>query len=98
MNKVKITVLKATLDQELAEEYGVEGLSACPMPGPDRLLRGLCETGRPLRPSLESNLSICFSLAHGGGNGLFYYGDWIRKPGVAICKPQRWVASRHLQA
>ncbi len=31
MNKVKITVLKATLDQELAEEYGVEGLSACPM-------------------------------------------------------------------
>ena len=26
-----------------------------------------------------------FALAHGTGNELFYYGDWIRKPGVAIC-------------
>ena len=31
MNKVKITVLKTTLDTELAAEYGVEGLTACPM-------------------------------------------------------------------
>ena len=28
MKQVKITVLKATLDKELAEEYGVEGLTA----------------------------------------------------------------------
>ena len=26
-----------------------------------------------------------FALAHGAGKELFYYGDWIRKPGVAIC-------------
>lgn len=26
-----------------------------------------------------------FALAHGAGNDLFYYGDWIREPGVAIC-------------
>lgn len=45
MTKVKITVLKTTLDEELAKEYGAEGLTAC----------------------------------------LFYNGDWIRKPGVAIC-------------
>ena len=25
-----------------------------------------------------------FALAHGTGENLFYYGDWIRKPGVAI--------------
>ena len=31
MKKVKIPVLKTTLDQELASEYGVEGLTACPM-------------------------------------------------------------------
>ena len=31
MNKVKITVLKTTLDKELALEYGAEGLTACPM-------------------------------------------------------------------
>lgn len=31
MKKVKITVLKTTLDKELAAEYGAEGLTACPM-------------------------------------------------------------------
>ena len=31
MKKVKITVLKTTLDAELAKEYGVEGLGPCPM-------------------------------------------------------------------
>ena len=31
MKKVKITILKTTLDEELAEEYGIEGLTACPM-------------------------------------------------------------------
>ncbi len=31
MKKVKITVLKTTLDRELAREYGVPGLKECPM-------------------------------------------------------------------
>ncbi|WP_455611672.1 TIGR04076 family protein [Cloacibacillus porcorum] len=31
MKKVKITVLKTTFDEELAREYGAEGLGACPM-------------------------------------------------------------------
>lgn len=31
MKKVKIIVLKTTLDNELAKEYGVEELTACPM-------------------------------------------------------------------
>lgn len=31
MNKVKITVLKTTLDKELAETYGIPGLGPCPM-------------------------------------------------------------------
>jgi hypothetical protein len=31
MNKCRITVLKKTFDKELAEEYGVEGLTKCPM-------------------------------------------------------------------
>ena len=31
MKKVKITVLRKTLQEDLAREYGVEGLSACPM-------------------------------------------------------------------
>lgn len=31
MKKVKITVLKTTLDRVLAAEYGAKGLTACPM-------------------------------------------------------------------
>lgn len=31
MKKVKITVLRKTLQEDLAREYGVEGLTACPM-------------------------------------------------------------------
>ncbi len=31
MKKVKITVLRKTLQEDLAKEYGVEGLTACPM-------------------------------------------------------------------
>ena len=31
MKKVKITILKTTLDKELASEYGIDGLTACPM-------------------------------------------------------------------
>ena len=31
MKKVKITVLKTTLDEQLAREYGAKGLTACPM-------------------------------------------------------------------
>ena len=31
MKKVKITILKTTLDRALAAEYGIDGLTACPM-------------------------------------------------------------------
>ena len=31
MKKVKITVLKTTLDKKFAEEYGIDGLTDCPM-------------------------------------------------------------------
>lgn len=88
MNKVKITVLKTTLDEELAAEYGVVGLDACPMlqagqtfyadyAKPD----GFCDE------AWKAIYQYVFALAHGVGEdgGLFYYGDWIRTPGVAIC-------------
>lgn len=31
MKKVKITILKTTLQEDLAKEYGVDNLSTCPM-------------------------------------------------------------------
>ena len=77
MKKVKITVLKTTLDKDLAQEYGIEGLTACPM----------LKSGQIFYADYAKPDGLCdvFALARGAGKELFYYGDWIRKPGVAIC-------------
>ena len=86
MNRVKITVLKTTLDEELAKEYGAEGLKACPMLRAGQVFYadnakpdGFCDE------AWKAIYQYVFALAHGMGNDLFYYGDWIRRPGVAIC-------------
>ena len=86
MKKVKITVLKTTLDQDLAREYGVEGLGPCPMLQAGQVFygdyakpQGLCDE------AWKAMYQYVFALAHGAEGALFYYGDWIRTPGVAIC-------------
>lgn len=86
MKKVKITVLKTTLDKELALEYGIEGLTACPMLKTGQTFyadyakpKGFCDE------AWKAIYQYVFALAHGTGDTLFYYGDWIRKPGIAIC-------------
>lgn len=86
MKKVKITVLKTTLDEELVLEYGVEGLTACPMMKQGQTFyadyakpEGLCDE------AWKAIYQYVFALSHGAENGLFYYGDWIKTPGVAIC-------------
>lgn len=88
MNKCKITVLKKTFDRELAEEYGAAGLTACPMLREGQVFHadyacpeGFCDE------AWKAIYQYVFALAHGAGQGggLFYYGDWIRKPGLAIC-------------
>ena len=86
MKRVKITVLKTTLDRGLAEEYGVEGLTACPMLQAGQVFyadyakpEGLCDE------AWKAIYQYVFALAHRAEKELFYYGDWIRKPGVAIC-------------
>lgn len=86
MKKVKITVLKTTLDKELAAEYGVKGLTACPMLKAGQVFyadyakpEGLCDE------AWKAIYQYVFALAHGAGSETFYYGDWIRKPEVAVC-------------
>lgn len=86
MKKVKITVLKTTFDKELAEIYGAEGLTACPMMRPGQVFyadyakpEGFCDE------AWKAIYQYAFALAHGTGEHLFYYGDWIKEPGVAIC-------------
>lgn len=86
MNKVKITVLKTTFDKELASEYGVEGLGTCPMLKVGQIFyadyakpEGFCDE------AWKAIYQYVFSLSHGCSKELFYYGDWIKMPGVAIC-------------
>ena len=86
MKRVKITVLKTTLDKELAAEYGVKGLTACPMLQAGQVFyadyakpEGLCDE------AWKAIYQYVFALAHGADKEPFYYGDWIDKPGVAIC-------------
>lgn len=86
MKKVRITVLKTTLDEQLAREYGVEGLGPCPMLREGQVFYadyakpdGLCDE------AWKALYQYAFALAHGAGGETFYFGDWIRTPGVAIC-------------
>jgi len=86
MKKVKITVLKKHFDKELAAEYGAEGLGACPMLREGQVFyadyakpEGFCDE------AWKAIYQYVFALAHGAGKEVFYYGDWIKKPGVAIC-------------
>lgn len=86
MKNVKITVLKTMFNQDLAEEYGVDGLTACPMMKEGQVFYasyakpdGLCDE------AWKAIYQYVFALAHGADAGLFYYGDWIKKPGTAIC-------------
>ena len=88
MNKVKITVIRTMFNEDLAKEYGAEGLKRCPMHKEGQVFyadyakpEGFCDE------AWKAIYQYVFALAHGcGDNGkLFYFGDWIRKPGVAIC-------------
>lgn len=86
MKKVRITVLKTTLDEALAREYGADGLGPCPMLQAGQVFHA--DYAKPDHFCDEAWKAIyqyVFALAHGTGNELFYYGDWIRVPGTAIC-------------
>lgn len=85
MHKVRITILKTTFDSELAREYCAAGLGPCPMMKSGQVFYadyakpdGFCDEAR------KAIYQYVFALAHGSGKDLFYFGDWIRKPGVAI--------------
>jgi uncharacterized repeat protein (TIGR04076 family) len=88
MNKVKVTVLDTTFNESLAEEYGVEGLGRCPFHKPgDEFLADFSRPEGFCDEAWKAIYQYVFALSHGVGSegGLFYFGDWIRKPGVAIC-------------
>lgn len=69
MKKVKITVLKTTLDKELAMEYGADNLTAFQCKKRSGFLCGLCKTRWIMRRGLESYISVCFCTGAWRGGG-----------------------------
>ena len=72
MKKVKITVLKTTLDKELAKEYGADGLTACPMLKEGQIFyadyvkpEGFCDE------AWKAIYQYAFALSHGAEKELF---------------------------
>lgn len=86
MKKCKITVLRKMFNKDLAEEYGVENLTACPMFKEGQIFYadyakpdGFCDE------AWKAIYQYVFALSHGADKELFYYGDWIKEKGIAIC-------------
>ena len=84
MKKVRITILKTTFQQELAEEYGMDGLTVCPLMEEGQVFYadyakpdGFCDE------AWKAIYQYVFALAH-GDDEIWYFEDWIKKPGVAI--------------
>ena len=84
MKKVRITILKTTFQQELAQEYGMDGLTVCPLMEEGQVFYadyakpdGFCDE------AWKAIYQYVFALAH-GADEIWYFGDWIKKPGVAI--------------
>ena len=84
MKKVKITILKTMLNEDLAKEYGICGLKACPMMKVGDVFyadyakpEGFCDE------AWKAIYQYVFALAH-GADEIWYFGDWIKKPGFAI--------------
>lgn len=72
MKNVKITILKTTLDAELAAQYGVPGLTACPMMREGQVFyadyakpEGFCDE------AWKAIYQYVFALAHGDGRPCF---------------------------
>lgn len=93
MKKVKITVLKTTLDEELAREYGADGLGPCPMLRAGQVFygdyakpEGLCDE------AWKAMYQYVFAGPWGGRGLILLWGlDWTAWCGHL--QLQRWVAA-----
>lgn len=85
MKKCKITVLKKYFDEELAKKYGAENLTPCKMfdIGQEFYADWECPKGF-CNEAWKAIYQYVFALSHGVDN-LFYYNNWIKEKGVAIC-------------
>lgn len=84
MEKVKITVIRRTIIEDLLKKYGNPDLGLCSRHREGQVFYcsdgwqkpdGLCDN------AWKSMMEYVMTLAHGGKN---FYGGWIKDPNVAI--------------
>ncbi len=85
MTQVKITVLKTTLFRDIVDEYAMPGVTPCTIFKEGQVFyagrgkpAGFCDT------AWKCISQYVFALQNGGGRNGFFFGDWIKEPGVAI--------------
>ncbi len=86
MKKCKLTILKTTLQEDLAKEYGIPNFSTCPLMKEGQVF--YASSAKPCGFCDEAWKAIyqyVFALAHGSEG--WYFNDWIdpKHKGVAIC-------------
>ena len=86
MKKVKITVLKRTLQKDLASEYGVDNLALCSRHKEEQtFINGYEKPAGFCDEAWKAISHYVFALAHGAPANEWFYQNWIKTPGVAIC-------------
>lgn len=83
MKDVRITVIKTTYNSELAAQYGVEGLPACPLHSPGQVFISN-QGGKPHGLCTEAWAAFeryVFALSSGSTG---FWPDWISVPGISI--------------
>ena len=84
MKKCKITVLKTEFYEDLAKEYGSEGIGPCPAHKVGDVFYG--DWAKPDHFCDEAWKAIhhyVFALSH--DSNVIFDGGWVDKPGIAIC-------------
>lgn len=84
MHKVRITILKTTFDSELAREYGAAGLGPCPMMKRGQVFMQTMRNRTVSVMKLGRRFISMYLHLRTAAERIFYFGDWIREPGVAI--------------
>lgn len=84
MKKCRIEVIRKTFQEDLAKEYGFDGIGKCPRHKVGEVFYGDYEKPEGFcDDAWKAIYQYVFAISH--GSGVFYYGDWIKHPGIAIC-------------